>query len=314
MRRSLPALAALTLLTGTVGSVGVAGPAQAAPPDDFGNGCLATTAPPNGTVLITAKSGVNPLPITAPRTGVITKATFNLPSAPVIPTVLKTFRSTGLPNGFTVVSESATIQVGGGLQTYPVRLPVTAGDLLGISSTLGVLLCSTGNAGDVVGSVAGIVGVGQSATFTPGTGTSVPVVATVEPDADGDGFGDTTQDLCPQSAAIQTACPVVVLDTFAASSGKTITLVVSTTNQAGVGVKGTAKVGGKTVRLKGGNQVVVPGTLARFKVKIPSSLRKALAALKPNKSIKVTLVASAVDIVGRPSSDQATVRLPGTRR
>jgi hypothetical protein len=32
----------------------------------------------------------------------------------------------------------------------------------------------------------------------------------VEPDSDGDGFGDETQDLCPTNAAIQVACPVSV--------------------------------------------------------------------------------------------------------
>jgi hypothetical protein len=33
------------------------------------------------------------------------------------------------------------------------------------------------------------------------------LAATVEPDADGDGFGDETQDGCPAQAGLQTACP-----------------------------------------------------------------------------------------------------------
>jgi hypothetical protein len=33
------------------------------------------------------------------------------------------------------------------------------------------------------------------------------VSAVVESDADGDGYGDVTQDLCPQSATTQAACP-----------------------------------------------------------------------------------------------------------
>jgi hypothetical protein len=41
---------------------------------------------------------------------------------------------------------------------------------------------------------------------------NLPVLlsGTIEADADGDGFGDETQDQCPTNAAIQTACPTGV--------------------------------------------------------------------------------------------------------
>jgi hypothetical protein len=46
-------------------------------------------------------------------------------------------------------------------------------------------------------------------TYTTVGCNNNPILAqgTVESDADGDGFGDDTQDRCPTNAAIQTACP-----------------------------------------------------------------------------------------------------------
>ena len=288
-------------------------PAHAAPPNDFGNSCLANTSVGPSTVVMTSKSGLNTLPITAPITGVMTKVAVNVPAVPPVATVIKTLRPTGNLNEFTVISQSATFNVNTGNNSYDVRLPVTAGDLLGASSSLAVLLCSTADASDVIASAAGDVQPGQVATYTPTPSRALVAVATVEPDADKDGYGDTTQDLCPQSAAFQTVCPVIVLDSFAAPSGKSITVVVATNNDASVTVLGTAKVKGKKVKLKGGTKTVKPGALARFKVKVPSALKAALAALPPGKTIKIQLTASATDLIGRVTTDKSSVKLHGTK-
>jgi hypothetical protein len=311
MRRLIAAPTIIALGSALV--LAVPTPAHAAPPNDFGNGCLASTTTPNATVVMTAKSGLNALPITAPSSGVITKATFNVPPAPTIPSVIKTLRPTGGLNEYTVISQSASINVGTGNVSYDVRLPVTAGDLLGIYSGLGALMCGTADVADVVAAVTGDIQPGTAATYTPITSRAVSAVATIEPDADHDGYGDTTQDLCVQSAAFQTACPVIVLDSFAAPSGKSITMVVATNNAASVKVAGTAKVKGKTIKLKGGTKAVTPGALARFKVKVPAALKAALAALPPGKTIKIQLTASATDLVGRVTTDKSSVKLHGTK-
>ena len=196
-------------------------------------------------------------------------------------------------------------------RSYPVRVPVTAGDLLGMGG-LAALMCNTGDAADVVATVAGDQGVGSVATYTPQPSRALSMVATVEADVDKDGYGDVTQDKCPQSAAFQTACPTITLSSFAASQGGSITVVVSTDNQADVKVTGTAKVGGKKVKLKGGTQTVKPGALARFKVKLPAKLRNALADLPPNKSIKVSFTATSTDLIGRVSTAKCSVKMPGT--
>ena len=292
----------------------VPAPAHAAPPNDFGNSCLATNSAANATVLMTGKSGLNTLPITAPSTGVITKVAISVPAIPAIATHIKTLRPTGNLNEYTVISQSESINVITGNVTYDVRLPVTAGDLLGTSSGFAILMCNTADVADTVGVAAGEVLPGVPTTFAPIPSRAMPAVATVEPDVDQDGYGDTTQDLCPQSGSFHTTCPVIVLDSFAAPSGNSITVVVTTNNDASVKVAGTAKVNGKKFKLKGGTKTVKPGVLARFKVKVPAALKAALAGLPPGKTVKIQLTASATDLIGRVTTDKSSVKLHGTKR
>jgi hypothetical protein len=280
---------------------------------EFGNGCTAVSAPSNVTIVMTNGAATNPIPVAAPATGVITKARFAMPTVPTpYPQKLKVVRATGTINQYTVVTESAALNVSG-TQSFDVRLPVTAGDLLGLYGTIGTLACSSPDPGDVVAALGGDSAPGSTATYSPSAGVALPVVATVEPDIDKDGYGDVTQDLCPQSPAFQSECPVVVLDSFAAPQGGKIIVVVATDNEAKVKVTGKATVNGKKIKLKSGAKTVKPGKLAQFKVQLPKPLRDALAALPRSKFIKVTLVATSTDIVGRKAKDKTSVKLYGTR-
>jgi hypothetical protein len=93
--------------------------------------------------------------------------------------------------------------------TYPTRLPIKAGEGVGIMI-------------DDVTQIAGRGGVagGDTDLFESFPPTTTPTLADtadqaveiaynadVEPDADGDGYGDETQDACPTSAATQSPCP-----------------------------------------------------------------------------------------------------------
>jgi uncharacterized repeat protein (TIGR01451 family) len=64
------------------------------------------------------------------------------------------------------------------------------------------------------------------------SGGRIDLSATIEPDADGDGYGDETQDACPQQAALHDrACPDVVVtsavDHAAASVGDMVTVTTT---------------------------------------------------------------------------------------
>jgi hypothetical protein len=307
MRKVPAALSAFAIAT--VATLSASSPAGAAT-GDFGNACVATTGQLTTTYLSIANEPGNPLSSTAPASGVITKASVALPGGPFsYATKLKVARGTGTPNQYTVLAESAAFTLTGGAQAFSVRVPVTAGDLIGLG---GPTAFACGLAGATAAAVAADAPVGSPTVYTPTANASVPVVATVEPDADHDGYGDVTQDLCPQSAAYQTACPVVKVSSFAAPGTKGITVLVTTDNQAPVKVTGVAKVNGKKVTLKGGTKTVQPGTLGEFTVKLPKALKAALAHLSTNKTIKVKLTAVATDVIGRTTTSKSSVKLHGT--
>lgn len=99
--------------------------------------------------------------------------------------------------------------------TFEVRIPVTGEETLGYwfpPSAIQDCLINTGNFGDVLRYKSGQYpepGVGDTQTGTVDVhGYRVNIRAEVEPDADGDGYGDESQDLCPTSAATHDACPV----------------------------------------------------------------------------------------------------------
>jgi hypothetical protein len=110
-----------------------------------------------------------------------------------------------------VGASSEEVPMGVGPTTFPTRLPIAAGDMLGINIHGGVSW-----SGNAVG-VTGAEFVSVQPTLTDGPPPQMPnftvndlesgVNADVEPDADGDGFGDETQDGCPTNASSQAPCP-----------------------------------------------------------------------------------------------------------
>jgi hypothetical protein len=95
--------------------------------------------------------------------------------------------------------ETAIIEVGG-------RLPVKAGQHLAVDGSPN-LWATYNNSGDKYTYVYApplVDGSGARGSLEP-TGELL-VAATIEPDADGDGFGDETQDQCPRQASTQGPC------------------------------------------------------------------------------------------------------------
>lgn len=80
---------------------------------------------------------------------------------------------------------------GGAIETFPARLSVRAGDRLALDASRSV------------GATAPVAGSRHVAAGTSRDGEELLVQATVEPDADGDGYGDQTQDSCPEDRTRQ---------------------------------------------------------------------------------------------------------------
>lgn len=108
---------------------------------------------------------------------------------------------------------SQLLPMAAGVHSFPERLPVHAGDGIGIDAetppftSIGVVSnTSVGASLDLW-----IPQLGPTESRDPNLdefpGYELLVNATIEPDADRDGFGDETQDGCPASAATSAACP-----------------------------------------------------------------------------------------------------------
>ena len=69
------------------------------------------------------------------------------------------------------------------------------------------------------------------------------VAGTIEPDADGDGFGDETQDGCPSQAVSQGACDTTKpgVSGFGVKKGK-IAYICTVPGHAAAGMKGKLTV------------------------------------------------------------------------
>jgi hypothetical protein len=95
-------------------------------------------------------------------------------------------------------------------EAFPTRLPITAGERVGIMIDDATQIVGRGG---VTGTDTDFFESFPSTTTPTLADTTDGVVevaynADVEPDADGDGYGDETQDGCPTNAATQSPCPI----------------------------------------------------------------------------------------------------------
>jgi hypothetical protein len=144
---------------------------------------------------------------TVPQAGVLTSWSFEAGSQQTVLT-LRVFRPAS-PGSYTVVGDGGALQTvaaSTGLHTFPTRVPVHSGDYIGIHSTSGN--CSKPSpTTPYLFRIGTATPVGGTAAYTANSSVLFDIAATLEPDVDGDGFGDETQDACPGSALTQAACP-----------------------------------------------------------------------------------------------------------
>lgn len=312
-------------------SLGAAPAASAA--TEVGNNCTANAAVPNLTLLQLSRSGGS-LPLTAPAAGVVTEWKVSvIPFGGSIPTRMRVFRSAG-GSSFETVAESDIGNVTSGSNSFKTRIAVQAGDRFGgYGSSLGTLYCNTAVAADKMGIYAGDAGPGSTQAYEEAPENQVAMSVVIEPDADNDGYGDETQDLCPQSAAVQTACPIIALASYGIARRNAAVILATSSYPAAVGVSGIVNVpqrllrskqgkrSGKKgarasalIRIGGGVQTIVPGGLVLYTLKFPRSLRKALSKLPRKRALTLTATTSATDVAGRPSSSTVKVKVPGQKK
>jgi len=121
---------------------------------------------------------------------------------------LKVARAAG-GNNFTIVGESTLETMAPStLNTFQARIPVRAGDVIGLyevtEADIARQILSPGFEYHIL---SGDPAPGTTAGYTMGTTIQFDLSATLEPDADNDGFGDETQDACPGQPGATNGCP-----------------------------------------------------------------------------------------------------------
>ena len=199
------------VLSVVIGLIGLSGPTSASAATQLG-----TTVVPNdcgmATVLQITSTGAS---YTAPIDGVLTAWSYRAAAAVSTTVRLKvgTF-APGAPGTMTISGQSEPQLVPANTaSTFSTRVRINAGETIGVAALTSApmtMICLSGNPAGNAMAFAGGDDV-QPGTPTPASTQNfyvADVAATLEPDADNDGFGDETQDGCPTEASVQDACPV----------------------------------------------------------------------------------------------------------
>ena len=145
---------------------------------------------------------------TVPFEGILTSWSFQT-AAITEPTTFKVARPAG-GSSFTIVGQGDAVAPSPDtLNSFPIRIPVRAGDVIGFYQERGDTPAGTRSESDS-DQVAYAFGTdaqpGQTPSFFQISKIRMNVSARLELDADRDGFGDETQDLCPRDAETQEPC------------------------------------------------------------------------------------------------------------
>jgi hypothetical protein len=187
-----------------------------------------------------------------------------------------------------VVGESLPVPLAHGENAFPARISVNAGDVIGSFAPSGAgsgsPYCQGSPLTDFHYRSDGATDVAVGGIFATGIapGNDNAIWAVVEPDVDGDGYGDDTQDLCPQNPTSQSAvaaCPPPATSTYLDRSAKGLTVYVSAALATQAQAIGTVTIPkGKPITLSSATTPVSRFGLTALKLKYSKALRKAIAA------------------------------------
>lgn len=201
---------------------------------------------------------------------------------------------------FESVPESVTTE-------FPTRLSVAAGEVLGISIyNSSAYMCGSLGLADVIDYNGSFTEVGVNFSPSQIPQVRLPVWATLEADVDADGYGDETQDKCPQSAAFQNPCPVLAISQQLSANAKQITVLATASVDTALTAEGSVKLPkigkskAKTVKFKSKATSFTAGKMKAIKLKLPASVRN---AVKAGKTLKVT-----VTLTGSGLANTATTK------
>ncbi|HEY2477920.1 MAG TPA: hypothetical protein VGI17_04255 [Solirubrobacterales bacterium] len=294
-------------------------------PQQIGDRCAATgVAPAQSAILDNNDLVHSDLQFLAPpeTPSVITgwKVTTS-PGVGPTPQQIVAIRQVGEGGEDQLIGESAVeTAVFGAANEFPTRIPVPEYAQIGLRGPGGALVCAEQSM-QLAGLVADPWAIGESRPVKVESDTGVPVIATLEPDRDGDGYGDLTQDQCVEQPAIHTACPFVRLMPKTTVFRRGILLELSTGDPTKVEVSGQVAWGYRprgggphkrlVVGLDASSQEVGAGATVQFWVPLPEPVTRRLAKLSRKEKLKAHLTVVATDVVGHQTRRELNVQLSG---
>ncbi|MGH2960068.1 MAG: hypothetical protein ACRDKE_10720 [Solirubrobacterales bacterium] len=198
-----------------------------------------------------------------------------------------------------VVAESAAVQLASNENTFAVQIPVKAGSVFGswaaASPTSGSPYCESSPQQDFYWGSDGALDtpVGNTLEMNSAPGNENAIWTVVEPDLDGDGFGDDTQDACPTSPASQNAaaCPAPPISTYLNRTAKSLTVYASSKFTVPLQATGTVKLSKKkSIVITSSLTAVSAFGITPIKLNYTKALRKAIAAAPKKKPLKMSLL------------------------
>lgn len=308
--------------TAALVAMSLLGVSSSAAATSVGSTCIANASAANLTLVGLSRTG-SAIPTKVPSAGVVTGWKLQVsPGKGPLAQRLQVFDPISQTKLFLTIGTSDPETVVEGANSFATRIPVEAGDRVGLYGPVETLFCDKA-AAETSGLFRGEAPLNFPQTFDVEREIGTPVTAIVEPDRDGDGYGDESQDGCPQSDAVQLKCKPVSIDATAVAKERSILFRVDVDarasvhvfGQVGWGFKPNPKAPGHTTRLiialNGNTKTVVPGKTAQLGIRLPKAVLRRLGRLTPDESVVAKIGISATDRQGVETIRRLRVRLRG---
>jgi hypothetical protein len=331
MKASSRAMAGPAALAAVSFVAAVGGPSEAAASVTIGGDIAVTGAPVQcdpggGTICEIAQLSLTGAQTQAPFDGVVVRWRVNGASGPL---ALRVLRAVGFNHTFVSTSALGT-PASTAVATFPTRLPIRAGDHVGIE--VGPTSAISSTAPSPAGGTAAVW------AATPDGSTAAPLFtgdalfaynADVEPDADRDGFGDETQDQCPANASTQGPCPVAAPPdttppTLSASGRRatlskrrSISLVVTSNENATGQAAGALRVpkAANAIRFTKRNITLAAGERTTVSLKLSRrTATRVRKALKKRQRLIARITLTFKDAAGNAATRRLKLRVVRARR
>lgn len=278
---------------------------------EFGDPCEFTHIVPGAAAFEFEREG-SPLHAAAPVAGVLTRWIVKTPAEyPAGLNAVDVRVVDPVGSGIAAITGKSTIEsLQPGKNSFETRLPIALGDHLALGSNSSLApACGDPNIEYPLSGAYFEEPVANPGSKQPYVWSEfgVPVVGVIEPDEDGDGYGDESQDDCPQSAAFHAACPAIALAPGYWVGAKKIEVKVRSSASTPVAITGASPGPG----ILSATKKVKRGETSSIQVPIPAALAKRVRRLPSTQALHIRLRAHATKVDGVPSTDHLWIRLPG---